>query len=50
MNNLPDAKLKKLLEKYIDKPNFEDTIIKIHEELKRREEMRKKLNVSKYYG
>lgn len=49
--NLPDDKLKKLLEKYIEKPHFlnEDKVIKINQELKSREEIRKKLkNVSKY--
>ena len=47
--NLPDDKLKKLLEKYIEKPHFlnEDKVIKINQELKSREEVRKKLNVSK---
>ena len=41
--NLSDAKLKKLLEKYIEKPHglHEKKLLRINEELKNREEFRR---------
>ncbi len=48
MNNLSDAQLKKMLEKYIERNSNEKKLLQINEELKSREEFRKRLNQNKF--